>query len=346
MNNRRLILAVFFVAGLIFIWWLLASKTKSIAPQGESVSNSQVSESNALDPTEVQTARVLSTTNVADSNTTSEVRPEGIPRNRATAYPDNAFDDWRTPISFYGRVVDETNRPVEGAAINFGWTDTSFDGYSRASTISDSNGFFMLEGRTGKHLSVKVSKEGYYAFKSNRDSFFYAGENENFIPSIHEPVIFRLKKKGVGEELITFERDFRISKNGEPVRVDLSTGRIAAAGQGDVVVECWTNDQGKKNGERYDWHCRVSVPGGGLVPSTNQFDFVAPVGGYLPFDEINMPTTLESGWQRNAERKYFLKTSSGNYARIKLKMIAGGGHFFALESALNPNQSRNLEPRE
>jgi len=52
---------------------------------------------------------------------------------------------------------------------------------------------------------------------------------------------------------------------------------------------------------------------------------------------------LENGWYNHTKRNYFLKLGSGNYARINFEMIAGGDHFFKLESLLNPSRSRNLE---
>lgn len=114
-------------------------------------------------------------------------------------------------------------------------------------------------------------------------------------------------------------------------------------GRGDLIVECWTDDQGKGRGKKYDWRCSITVPGGGLQASTNEFEFLAPLEGYKLQDEIIMPANMEVGWGRNAERKYLLKLGNGNYARIKFKMIAGGGHFFYIQSCMNPSGSRNLE---
>ena len=55
-----------------------------------------------------------------------------------------------------------------------------------------------------------------------------------------------------------------------------------------------------------------------------------------------MPKNAEK-WQPQAERSYFLKLANGCYARIEFKMIAGGDHYFKIESYLNPSGSRNLE---
>src|SRR5205085_5871352 len=58
--------------------------------------------------------------------------------------------DWKIPIRFYGRVVDQNMKPVNGATIHFQWTDLSKQGTSEASTASTSNGNSSLSGMRGK----------------------------------------------------------------------------------------------------------------------------------------------------------------------------------------------------
>jgi hypothetical protein len=92
----------------------------------------------------------------------------------------------------------------------------------------------------------------------------------------------------------------------------------------------------------YNWHCRVSVRDGGLIKRNGQFDFEAPKTGYKSSDEIVMSQTAER-WQPQGERQYFVRLHDGRYARVHLKMVAQGDHFFRLESYLNPSGSPNLE---
>jgi hypothetical protein len=83
--------------------------------------------------------------------------------------------------------------------------------------------------------------------------------------------------------------------------------------------------------------------GGTLVERKGEFDFEAPLDGYIQFDEIVMPRTAER-WHPDGAREYFITLADGRYARIQFKIIAGGDHFFLLESYLNPTAgSRNLE---
>lgn len=255
------------------------------------------------------------------------------------------YDPWRTPINFYGRVIDLSSGPVAGANISFGWTDLSPpQGHSQATTTSDANGLFALEGKTGLHLSVSVNKEGYYSSKSNLDSFFYAEHNgNNFVPDAGNPVIFLLRKKGTGENLIGVKQNYRVARDGTPLGIDLTTGKTTGS-SGDFVVQCWTDDQGKASGQKYDWHCVVTIPGGGVVPTDEEFPFQAPENGYVPTNGIAMPADRPD-WTSDVDLKFYYRLADGRYGRMTFSMIAGGQHFCMIDSVLNPSGSRNLEPQ-
>ena len=251
-------------------------------------------------------------------------------------------NEWRTPIEFFGRVVDENSNPVVSAEIHFIWTDLSSQGSSAKQTTSNENGLFSLLDARGKVLTVQVTKDGYYAYKAFPVGFFYAGANQNFVPDAANPVVFRLKKKGTAEPLVQAEGKFSVPRNGTPVEIDLHTGKQVPTGQGHFRVECWTEEP-KARGLNYNWKCRITVPGGGLLVSTNQFDFQAPQAGYAELEEIDMPILLNEQWARTAKRNYFLKLNNGRYARASFEMISFNNHFFKIGAFINPSGSRNLE---
>jgi hypothetical protein len=293
---------------------------------------------------------------VVAANTTSEPTPESNPaawiekrRKQIEDERQKGLNEWRTPIAFYGKVVDETGMPVQGVQVDLGCNDLSVSGTSNYQTTTDASGLFSITGIKGKLLSVSLSKGDYYVSKQDNHYFTYAGENVNFVPDFRNPVLFHLRRKAEGAPLIHIQglmggaKNFRIAKDGTALEISLTTGQTTSIGQGDIRVQCWTDDQGKSPGEQYDWRCRISVPGGGILQDTNEFPFQAPLDGYQQFDEINMPARLEKGWQRSAGRSYFVKLGSGNYARMTFEMIAHGDHFCQLECFLNPSGSRSLE---
>jgi hypothetical protein len=217
-------------------------------------------------------------------------------RSRAEAAAQTALDEWRTPIEFYGKVVDENTNPVAAAEVDFDCNDTSVEGTSFYHARADANGLFSIKGIQGKVLGVKVNKSGYYACLPFGESFCYAGRSQNFVPDAVNPVIFRLKKKGVAEPLIHVHagtggvEGVQIQKDGTAVEISLANGNAVPRGNGDLRVRCWTEDQGSGPGKKYNWKCEIDVPDGGLALRTGDLDFEAPSDGYQPSDVIDMTT--------------------------------------------------------
>lgn len=263
---------------------------------------------------------------------------------------EKANEKWKTPLRFYGKVVDENNNPVEGAVAHFSWTDLSPSGSSQTDVRSGVDGLFSLEGVTGYNMGVILKKEGYYtSWEKNRRSFQFAEEGDpySYEPDPANPIIFYLRKKGEAEPLVHLRKGFKIPKDGTPVEVDLVKGEVVAEGKGHLKVQCWTDPQQQDEKGRYKreyhWRCLMSVPNGGIAAQKGEFDFAAPESGYNPSLEIDMPQEIER-WTNDVSQKIFIKAVNGQiYARGTFNMIAGGDHFFRLEMDVNPSGSRNLE---
>jgi hypothetical protein len=253
-----------------------------------------------------------------------------------------------TPIQFYGKVVDEAGNGVSDAEVQISFNDHLGAGNSKSQAFTDANGLFSASGH-GLGLAVSVSKEGYYHLPQSNGSFGYAkgagGQTPHSNPN--DPALFVLRKMRNPVSLIHIaDKDTKLPKNGAPIELSLTTGKLAPTGQGDIEVEAWIidGDSNANSNRPYDWRCRISVPGGGLIQRTGQFDFEAPETGYQPADEIEMPATLGAAWRSQASRDYFVKLASGQFARVEFTMTAGGQHFFTITSYLNPTVGdRNLE---
>lgn len=256
---------------------------------------------------------------------------------------EKSINEWRTPIDFYGRVVDEGNNAVAGASVHFIWNDLSEKGTSEADTRSDESGLFSLTGKKGKAMTVYVSKDGYYEYVPSGLAFNYAGENQNFVPDAGNPVVFRLRKRGEGADLIHYDRSFQLPKDGAPVLIDLPTGKVTTSSQNAIQVEAWIYDSEKIDRWKYNWKCRVSVPGGGLQIYDEQFPFLAPEENYFPEEVIDMTVTNNPSWSDRARRNYYIRTADGKFGRMLFTMIPGGDHFCELNLYFNPSGSRNLE---
>ncbi len=112
--------------------------------------------------------------------------------------------EWKMPVNFYGKVVDQADQPVQGAKVRFQWTDMSPTGTSERFTQSDEQGTFLLLGGRGKNLGVYVSKDGYHSVRDGRGAFVYAAFfDPNFIePDPNAPVVFHLIKKQQAQPLV------------------------------------------------------------------------------------------------------------------------------------------------
>jgi hypothetical protein len=254
------------------------------------------------------------------------------------------------PITFYGRVLDQHDDPVADALVNY----TAMDKFDAPGTQyqgrSDADGYFALSGISGAVLSVGVRKEGYYMIDGKSAHSFAYGVGTDSTrqkpPTRADPAIFLLQKMGPTEPLIRISTGgIKVAKDGTAVSIDLATGRkISIDSRVDGLrVEAWTQNQSLDPEKRYNWRCRVSVPGGGLLECKEQFDFEAPESGYRKADEIVMAAT-DVSWKRRVTKCFFAQLPSGRYARLQFMFTSAGDHFFTVESHLNPTPgSRNLE---
>jgi hypothetical protein len=255
------------------------------------------------------------------------------------------FDEqWRTPIEFYGMVIDEKTNPITGAHIDFDCNDLSPTGTSYYNTQSDVNGLFSIKGIRGLLLGVKVNKEGYYSYLRFGTNFFYASKNVNFVPNPSAPVIFLLRKKGQGTELITSEHGMqldvsvRIPKDNTPVLVDLLQKQASATGQLEISqikppFQTATN-----------WSFRMSIPDGGLIENQDEFQFTAPETGYQSTVEYDF-TKGETNWTTQVSKQFYIAFGQPRkYGWLRIESNLSQETIF-LTYAINPDGSQNLEPK-
>lgn len=258
---------------------------------------------------------------------------------------------FHTPILFYGRVVDQHGAPVAQAEVKLTANDDAFGNrVSEYTRQSDTEGNFSIEGIVGLTLYVVVSKPGYRRIPRTNSrivtssALFDYGIKESVhlnLPDKNAPVVFTLHKVGPVEPLVRIEeKTSRMVRDGSPLSISLDQ-----QGGHAVVVRCWSTDQQRPSGQRtFDWRLEISVPSGGLMAREDAFAFEAPEGGYLPSDTIKMPMSLERQWRSLVPRAYFIRFEDGTFARVKMEIHAGGGHFVVWESFFNPKPgSRNLE---
>ena len=256
--------------------------------------------------------------------------------------------DWKQPINFYGKVVDDRNQSVADADVHFAWNDLSENGTSSADAKSDDNGLFSLENRIGKRLYVDISKAGYYTSHRERIAFEYANPADGlFTPDSNHPVVFQLRKKGIGAELITSQYgmapDFpiHVSRDGTPVKIDLLQRKIGDSGQMQISeikppYETWK--------QATSWSFRMEIPDGGFVEENDEFPFEAPEAGYQPVVEFKFQKG-DTNWTEGINKSYYIQFGNPpryGYFSVKTVISMGGA---ILSYGINSDGARNLEPK-
>jgi hypothetical protein len=245
---------------------------------------------------------------------------------------DSKFE-WKMPIKFYGKVIDQNNEPVSGAKLRYGWN--SVGGSNERFDQSDERGMFSLTGVQGKFLSVKVEKTGYHSAGSPAgQGFEYAAffEPDYHEPDINNPVIFRLIKKQEAEPLVRKEQEMRLPQIGSvaTVKLDQSTS---------LEIKLVANEINPDQ----PWSVQLTANGGSLQATTVEFPVEAPTDGYQSMLTIDRKSPKAPNWKSLYEGgTFFVKTVQG-YAKMEIKMLAGDNRVF-VTSYLNPTPgSRNLE---
>lgn len=253
--------------------------------------------------------------------------------------------NWQSPIEFYGKVVDENGNAISGVSIHFRWIETpAEDGERTADTQSDSDGLFSLHGKLGRSLTVWFSKEGYFSSHRGQMGFLYALGPDIHSPDPQNPVIFNLRKKGQGAELITSENgaklklNVRIPRDNTPVRVDLLQKQANAAGQLEI------SQSKPPSREATEWSFRMSIPSGGFIENADEFQFEAPEANYLPTVEYRF-TKGETNWTTQVSKQFYITFGQPRkFGWIRIESNLAQETIF-LTYAINPNGARTLEPQ-
>jgi hypothetical protein len=264
--------------------------------------------------------------------------------------------EWRTPIEFFGKVIDERRQPVSGAEIQFEWVGTSEknggDGVGHRTITSDSNGMFVINGIEGKRLVINVRKEGYYSKRSwNDGAFEYGGfwHKEFIEPNRNEPVLFQLVKRPVAEPTL---RVMQRSLPKPPVwetRIDFLAQPAESPTGGDILLKLTRpSNPGYQN--PFDWQLKIEgVSGAEISLSQDEFMLRAPEEGYQKaiakkYKQVrgNSIATVKF-YVRNKSRKLYAAVSVEVTPYYPNHATKEDTACFIVMATVNPNDSLNVE---
>src|SRR5438067_3960371 len=164
MSKRNLALVLSVILVVMLAMWLWLSIRSSSRVQRTPI----MTQSSIAQPTSPQA-------DITPETTTGRQLPGGPPepsdprwKKRETKRRIDPQYEWKMPINFFGRVVDEKGQPVPRATIVAQWSDLSPRGATDETFLSDDQGFFSMTEKTGRGITIRVSKDGYYTPKQQQ----------------------------------------------------------------------------------------------------------------------------------------------------------------------------------
>jgi hypothetical protein len=249
--------------------------------------------------------------------------------------------EWKMPIEFYGKVVDQDGKPLAGARIEYMWNSTN--GTPHRETHSLQDGSFEIKGIFGKILTVNVDHPDYYYGNESHGAFEYAdfSDHQFHTPDPNQPVIFKLRKEGNTEPLYRWDVNRDSTVDGQVVWYDLRSQKTGASGDFGISIR----RSNQKSRSQFDTTITIeAAPGGGLQTTEEEFMFEAPAEGYQPMLRLDQKT--EPPFSRvSLDVQYYLRTPQGKYAAVKAHFGQYGTPSADVRLMIfyNPSGSRNLE---
>lgn len=341
MNIRKsLLIAVVITLLLLLVGllWKRPMRSASDSMAGTNTSPSvQLQDSNTATP---------GASSVASGRNSSDEAVKA--NNLADGRIEDVINSWKVPITFYGTVMDESGKPVSGAQVKFSWNDLSQKGNAEQRAVSGSDGSFSIREIQGKTLFVYVEKDGYYTPRAEFGRIFEYAETSDphfHRPDSSQPVVFYLRKRGMGEELVTGQKLFGVKADGTPCYLNLRAGTksLSNTAEWDVAVRIVRSNG--DNGRKFDWSVEFQVPQGGIIETEEEFPFLAPETGYKESWEM-VQRVDDPDWRSQIKKKFFIKSRNGQlYSRIEVTILP----WYQKEAALdlgffvNPKAGRILE---
>jgi hypothetical protein len=254
-----------------------------------------------------------------------------------------------TPIDFWGKVVDQDGKPLEGVT-----ADMTIDGDTenkRYLARSDKNGLFELINKKGSKVRVTVSREGYVPTAdekigtnvSERDIYYAIKAMPLYAPPTQEnPQIFMLRKKNPIANLAYFKGEEAIQNtSGQSQKFSLKNTTRSI----ELVICCWSSCPVPFTYDKYDWRTEIEILNGKLKTIDELEPITAPTSGYQQVFKIDMPNNNKNGWKSSTirTRDFWIQFDDGTYAKARIEVHTGRSNEVDIEVWYNLDGTNNFE---
>lgn len=252
------------------------------------------------------------------------------------------------PIEFWGKVIDQDSKPIEGVNIQYRIQQPRviWDSHSAVMSITtDSIGGFHITGEKGSSFSFEsFRKDGYRTAAGQGMTIAYSYGSAKHTPDKSNPKVYTLIKEDKIQGLVFFSRQLLLAWDGVPVRYNLRTGKFDSLGEIEITAR-----RGKIEGDgrqaRYDWSYRIQAIKGGIIEALREEAYIAPENGFEDFWECGCLATDPKWGIAKSNVHLIFRLANGNYGRLELDVDAGVKSKISgrISSYLNPSGGRLLE---
>jgi hypothetical protein len=239
-------------------------------------------------------------------------------------------------INFYGKVVDQDGKPLEGAKVDIDLIVGEWKTLPTAqkqpfvqlqtdkiTEQTAADGTFTLRLLTGHGIEIKsIAKEGYDSAKHIKKSYYYSATAEPFRADSNNPVVFVLWDQKRKIQLITKDKNYEIIPDGRLYAINLKTRHVAEAtnDDGDLQFQM-TRPKGVGTAGKFAWSFSVEPRHGILIAPIDQdyFTMCFPLNdGYTnKFQETHQ--TSDRPWKQAGWKQFYIKMKDGrSYAKMAL----------------------------
>jgi hypothetical protein len=330
MNRRHIIIASIVLAiGVLTVWRGCSELPKKVAPpkQSPDSASGQIHPKSTKEPESKEEYEAM-------------VKEKSI----AFAKKNNA------PIAFYGRVVDQDGKPLEGVAIDFYVTAIPTipvlwgpDERTKGSCVTNQNGLFSVEGKRGVSFGVtSLRKTGY------RESGYYEQGHaryepygsERHLPDQDKSVDFMLIREDLPKAQEAYDKRLKLNWNAETTTVDLGPviGKLE-------FTASRTGRDANDTMKKFEWEVKMRAIGFTLTKLEDKNERMAPLAGYTSNGQIRFSPDKKT-WKLRTEESYAIRTDSGTYGIMNLSVYGDGddgGMSGSVTVYLNKSGARNID---
>jgi hypothetical protein len=329
MNRRHIIVSTVLAIGALTVWRGCLKSPNQVAPP-------------KLSPD--STSGRISPKSTKEPETKAEY--EAIIREKSIAFAKRN----NVPIAFYGRVVDQDSRPLQGVTVKY--TLTSIPtipvlwGPSETkdeTCVSDQNGLFAVEGRRGSGLDITgLAKQGYRksGYYQQADVRYEPYDPQRYMPDRNKPIDLMMIRDDLPKAEEIYDKRLRLNWNVETTTVDFSP----VVGKLEFTASRSGRDPNNTT-KKFEWEVKMRATGFTMTKLPNANERMAPPEGYGSSGQIGFSPD-EKTWQLQTDESYAIHTDKGFYGLMNLSVYGDGndgGMSGRVTVYLNKSGARNID---